>query len=115
MELLQDPGSPGSSSPPTPRASTPRFHPYAASSSSGRRLEEGALRRIVLTEEPYGAYYAFRLGTQTLLRREGSNLINGTKLLNAAGLTRGRRDALLKAEKEKHVGIWRQRALYGGS
>lgn len=36
-------------------------------------------------------------------RRLDNNLINGTKLLNAAGVTRGRRDGILKAEKERHV------------
>jgi protein SOK2 len=30
-------------------------------------------------------------------------MINGTKLLNVAGMTRGRRDGILKAEKQKHV------------
>lgn len=30
-------------------------------------------------------------------------MINGTKLLNLAGLTRGRRDGILKSEKVRHV------------
>lgn len=30
-------------------------------------------------------------------------MVNGTKLLNVAGMTRGRRDGILKAEKQKHV------------
>ncbi len=30
-------------------------------------------------------------------------MINGTKLLNVAGMTRGRRDGILKSEKLKHV------------
>jgi len=42
-------------------------------------------------------------------------MINGTKLLNVAGMTRGRRDGILKNEKMRHVvkigpmnlkGIW---------
>ncbi|RDL38158.1 DNA-binding of Mlu1-box binding protein MBP1 [Venustampulla echinocandica] len=36
-------------------------------------------------------------------RREDNHMINGTKLLNVAGMTRGRRDGILKAEKHKHV------------
>ncbi|TVY30817.1 Cell pattern formation-associated protein [Lachnellula hyalina] len=36
-------------------------------------------------------------------RREDNHMINGTKLLNVAGMTRGRRDGILKAEKQKHV------------
>ena len=30
-------------------------------------------------------------------------MINGTKLLNVAGMTRGRRDGILKSEKQRHV------------
>jgi protein SOK2 len=30
-------------------------------------------------------------------------MINGTKLLNVAGMTRGRRDGTLKSEKMRHV------------
>lgn len=36
-------------------------------------------------------------------RREDNNMINGTKLLNVAGMTRGRRDGILKSEKCRHV------------
>lgn len=36
-------------------------------------------------------------------RREDNNMINGTKLLNVAGMSRGRRDGILKAEKNRHV------------
>lgn len=36
-------------------------------------------------------------------RREDNNMVNGTKLLNVAGMTRGRRDGILKTEKERHV------------
>ena len=32
-----------------------------------------------------------------------NHFINGTKLLNVAGMTRGRRDGILKSEKAKHV------------
>ena len=36
-------------------------------------------------------------------RREDNNFINGTKLLNVAGINRGRRDGLLKNERTRHV------------
>lgn len=36
-------------------------------------------------------------------RREDSNFINGTKLLNVIGMTRGKRDGILKSEKKKKV------------
>jgi protein SOK2 len=32
-----------------------------------------------------------------------NHFINGTKLLNVAGMTRGRRDGILKSEKMRHV------------
>ena len=32
-----------------------------------------------------------------------NHMINGTKLLNVAGMTRGRRDGILKSEKCRHV------------
>lgn len=32
-----------------------------------------------------------------------NHFINGTKLLNVAGMTRGRRDGILKSEKTRHV------------
>jgi protein SOK2 len=32
-----------------------------------------------------------------------NHMINGTKLLNVVGMTRGRRDGILKAEKQKQV------------
>jgi len=35
--------------------------------------------------------------------RGDNNMINGTKLLNVAGMTRGRRDGILKSEKTRHV------------
>ncbi|CAK7242283.1 MAG: hypothetical protein STHCBS139747_003770 [Sporothrix thermara] len=51
--------------------------------------------------------------TATLWEDEGSlcfqveardnHMINGTKLLNVAGMTRGRRDGILKSEKVRHV------------
>lgn len=36
-------------------------------------------------------------------RREDTNYVNGTKLLNVAGMTRGKRDGILKTEKTKSV------------
>lgn len=39
----------------------------------------------------------------TVARREDNHMINGTKLLNVAGMTRGRRDGILKSEKISHI------------
>lgn len=38
-----------------------------------------------------------------VVRRADNNMINGTKLLNVAQMTRGRRDGILKLEKVRHV------------
>ena len=37
------------------------------------------------------------------MRPTDNHMINGTKLLNVAGMTRGRRDGILKSEKTRHV------------
>ncbi|SCW04514.1 LAFE_0H15214g1_1 [Lachancea fermentati] len=39
----------------------------------------------------------------SVVRRADNDMINGTKLLNVAKMTRGRRDGILKAEKIRHV------------
>ncbi|KAI8867021.1 DNA-binding domain of Mlu1-box binding protein MBP1, partial [Ramicandelaber brevisporus] len=39
----------------------------------------------------------------SVTRRLDNNMINGTKLLNVTGMTRGRRDGILKNEKERVV------------
>lgn len=38
-----------------------------------------------------------------LIGSTDNHMINGTKLLNVAGMTRGRRDGILKSEKTRHV------------
>lgn len=41
--------------------------------------------------------------TGLLTKIADNHMINGTKLLNVAGMTRGRRDGILKSEKTRHV------------
>ena len=36
-------------------------------------------------------------------RRHDNNMVNGTKLLNVCGMSRGKRDGILKNEKERIV------------
>ncbi|CAI5757713.1 unnamed protein product [Candida verbasci] len=59
--------------------------------------------------------YQVRARNILVSRREDTNYINGTKLLNVIGMTRGKRDGILKTEKVKNVvkvgsmnlkGIW---------
>ena len=47
--------------------------------------------------------FQLKVGTRTLSRRIDNHTVNGTKLLNIGGLTRGRRDGILKNEKERNV------------
>lgn len=46
---------------------------------------------------------AYRLRYIVLIQVVDNHMINGTKLLNVAGMTRGRRDGILKSEKTRHV------------
>lgn len=47
--------------------------------------------------------YQVRARNILVSRREDTNYINGTKLLNVIGMTRGKRDGILKTEKIKNV------------
>jgi len=47
--------------------------------------------------------FQLKIGNRTLSRRIDNHTVNGTKLLNIGGLTRGRRDGILKNEKERNV------------
>lgn len=65
--------------------------------------------------------YSGGLGSHSLIQQHTDNhMINGTKLLNVAGMTRGRRDGILKSEKIRHVvkigpmhlkGVWYEVSL----
>ena len=47
--------------------------------------------------------YQVEANNVSVVRRADNNMINGTKLLNVAKMTRGRRDGILKAEKTRNV------------
>lgn len=68
---------------------------------------------------PSGFCGGIRPRTESLTPSPDNHMINGTKLLNVAGMTRGRRDGILKSEKLRHVvkigpmhlkGVWYGRA-----
>merc|ERR1712093_638260 len=82
---------------------------YAAQSmnmdTTGQIAPIGAKPRVTATlweDEGTSCFQVDVKGT-CVARREDNHMINGTKLLNVAGMTRGRRDGILKSEKMRHV------------
>ncbi len=83
-----------------------------------------ALLEEMVRPNAYSLHYALHLDAYTLkhtglTRLTDNHMINGTKLLNVAGMTRGRRDGILKSEKTRHVvkigpmhlkGVWYEAA-----
>jgi protein SOK2 len=60
-------------------------------------------RESVWREEKVCIYILQAANGDALTESEDNHMINGTKLLNVAGMTRGRRDGILKSEKMRHV------------
>jgi hypothetical protein len=77
----------------------------AAPDSIGQQQPLGLKPRVSTTlwEEEGTLCFQVEARGISIARREDNNMINGTKLLNVAGMTRGRRDGILKAEKVRHV------------
>ncbi|KAK0118727.1 hypothetical protein ONS95_007615 [Cadophora gregata] len=82
---------------------------YAAQSmtmdTTGQIAPVGAKPRVTATLWEDEGTLCFQVDVKgtCVARREDNHMINGTKLLNVAGMTRGRRDGILKSEKQKHV------------
>ncbi|KAL2076205.1 hypothetical protein VTL71DRAFT_1148 [Oculimacula yallundae] len=92
---------------------------------TGQAAPPGGKPRVTATVWEDEGVLCFQVDVKgvCVARREDNNMINGTKLLNVTGMTRGRRDGILKAEKAKHVvkigpmhlrGVWipYERALF---
>ncbi|KAF2199513.1 apses-domain-containing protein [Delitschia confertaspora ATCC 74209] len=73
--------------------------------SSGQRAPPGMKPRVTATlwEDEGSLCFQVEAKGVCVARREDNHFINGTKLLNVAGMTRGRRDGILKSEKTRHV------------
>ena len=65
----------------------------------------GTKPRVTATLWEDEATLCFQIETNGICvaRREDNHMINGTKLLNVAGMTRGKRDGMLKGEKNRTV------------
>ncbi|KAL7664402.1 HTH APSES-type domain-containing protein [[Candida] zeylanoides] len=61
--------------------------------------------RIVTTywEDEKTICYQVEVHGVLVSRRQDTDYINGTKLLNVAGMSRGKRDGMLKSERNKYV------------
>ena len=74
---------------------------------SSLQLQQSTSNRPKITttmwEDERTLCYQVEAAGVSVVRRADNNMINGTKLLNVAKMTRGRRDGILKAEKTRHV------------
>ncbi|PSK46231.1 hypothetical protein B9Z65_5199 [Elsinoe australis] len=73
--------------------------------TTGQVAPHGVKPRVTATlwEDEGSLCFQVEASGICVARREDNHMINGTKLLNVAGMTRGRRDGILKSEKTRHV------------
>lgn len=78
---------------------------YAGFDTSGQVAPPNMKPRVTATlwEDEGSLCFQVEARGICVARREDNHMINGTKLLNVAGMTRGRRDGILKSEKVRHV------------
>ncbi|GAO19108.1 uncharacterized protein UV8b_07274 [Ustilaginoidea virens] len=91
---------PGVSGPQAPLPSQ-----YTGFDTTGQHPPPGMKPRVTATlwEDEGSLCFQVEARGICVARREDNHMINGTKLLNVAGMTRGRRDGILKSEKVRHV------------
>ncbi|CAN6619998.1 hypothetical protein TRVA0_007S04104 [Trichomonascus vanleenenianus] len=99
-------GQPPQLQPPAPQA-TQQYHQVAptVTDPTGQIAPPGAKPKVTTTLWEDEGTLCFQVEARGICvaRREDNDMINGTKLLNVAGMTRGRRDGILKGEKNRHV------------
>ncbi|KAG9244493.1 hypothetical protein BJ878DRAFT_480111 [Calycina marina] len=81
------------------------YGPQAGFDTTGQVAPPGMKPRVTATlwEDEGSLCFQVEAKGVCVARREDNHMINGTKLLNVAGMTRGRRDGILKSEKMRHV------------
>ncbi|SAL97914.1 hypothetical protein [Absidia glauca] len=90
-------------------SSTPssRPHPYSSSTSCYALATHTPIQRPKLTttvwEDEGTVCYQVDAKSVCVARRQDNDMINGTKLLNVVGMSRGKRDGILKNEKGRVV------------
>lgn len=82
-----------------------QYHLPAITDPTGQTAPPGAKPKVTTTLWEDEGTLCFQVEARSICvaRREDNDMINGTKLLNVAGMTRGRRDGILKGEKNRHV------------
>ncbi|KAI9219951.1 transcription regulator HTH, apses-type DNA-binding domain-containing protein, partial [Blastocladiella britannica] len=85
-----------SASPPPPAAAVPAPGQVSRAPSDPPLL-------LFHAEEMESQVFQLECNGVQLCRREADNFVNGTKLLNLAHMTRGKRDAILKHERVRDV------------
>ncbi|KAL8638253.1 MAG: hypothetical protein Q9228_004586, partial [Teloschistes exilis] len=110
--------SPHGGQPPSSMAMPSSGHPYGGAPGgpgqpfpqpiqdlTGQMAPPGMKPRVTATlwEDEGSMCFQVEAKGVCVARRDDNHMINGTKLLNVAGMTRGRRDGILKSEKTRHV------------
>ncbi|KAG7004412.1 hypothetical protein G7Y79_00025g056980 [Physcia stellaris] len=80
-------------------------YPQPMNDTTGQVAPPGMKPRVTATlwEDEGSMCFQVEAKGVCVARRDDNHMINGTKLLNVAGMTRGRRDGILKSEKMRHV------------
>ncbi|RNJ52115.1 hypothetical protein D7B24_004379 [Verticillium nonalfalfae] len=88
-----------------PLPAPPNGNAYQGFDTTGQVAPPGMKPRVTATlwEDEGSLCFQVEARGICVARREDNHMINGTKLLNVAGMTRGRRDGILKSEKLRHV------------
>ena len=94
----------GSNAQPQPQAGAGQYQQQTYD-TTGQIAPHGMKPRVTATlwEDEGSLCFQVEANGVCVARREDNHMINGTKLLNVAGMTRGRRDGILKSEKTRHV------------
>ncbi|KAL8880938.1 MAG: hypothetical protein Q9198_001753, partial [Flavoplaca austrocitrina] len=81
------------------------YPPQQLQDTTGQVAPPGMKPRVTATlwEDEGSMCFQVEAKGVCVARRDDNHMINGTKLLNVAGMTRGRRDGILKSEKTRHV------------
>lgn len=90
---------------PLPSVNQQMPNQYSGFDTTGQVAPPGMKPRVTATlwEDEGSLCFQVEARGICVARREDNHMINGTKLLNVAGMTRGRRDGILKSEKVRHV------------